>query len=67
MKISTAQFFKTNSEAMSKGQFEVSSLQAKLGSGKQLTSPSDDSSKANLISRFQSSLERKASIGKTLK
>ena len=58
MKISTAQFFKTNSEAMSKGQFEVSSLQAKLGSGKQLTSPSDDSSKANLISRFQSSLER---------
>lgn len=58
MKISTAQFFRTNSEAMSKGQFEVSSLQAKLGAGKQLISPSDDSSKANLISRFQSSLER---------
>jgi len=58
MKISTAQFFRTNSEAMSKGQFEVSSLQAKLGAGTQITSPSDDSSKANLISRFQSSLER---------
>jgi flagellar hook-associated protein 3 FlgL len=58
MKISTAQFFRANSEAMSKGQFEVSSLQAKLGAGTQLTSPSDDSSKTNLISQFQSSLER---------
>ena len=58
MKISTAQFFRVNAGAMSRGQSEVSSLQAKLGSGAQLTSPSDNSAKANLISRLQSSLER---------
>jgi flagellar hook-associated protein 3 FlgL len=58
MKISTAQFFRENAGAMSRGQSEVASLQAKLGSGAQLTSPSDNSAKANLISRLQSSLER---------
>lgn len=58
MKISTAQFFKSNATAMSDGQFSISEIQAKLGTGKQLTSPSQDVRKANLITRLQSSLER---------
>jgi len=60
MKISTAQFFRTNAEALTKGQFTVSELQAKLGSGKQLTSPSQDPHKSSLISRLESNLERQA-------
>ena len=56
MKISTAQFFRTNAEALSKGQYSVSDLQAKLGSGKQITSPSQDVQKANLISRLESNI-----------
>ena len=60
MKISTAQFFRTNADALTKGQFTVSELQAKLGSGKQLTSPSQDPQKASLISRLESDLERQA-------
>ena len=58
MKISTVQFFRSNSDALSSGQFEVSSLQAKLGTGEQLNAPSEDSTKANLIARLESSLER---------
>ena len=58
MKISTAQFFRTNADSMSKAQFEVSSLQAKLGSGTQLTSPSENAPKNNLISKLESALER---------
>ena len=58
MKISTAQFFRSNAEALTKGQFAVSELQAKLGSGKQLTSPSQDPHKSSLISRLESNLER---------
>lgn len=58
MKISTAQFFRSNAEALTKGQFTVSELQAKLGSGKQLTSPSQDPHKSSLISRLESNLER---------
>lgn len=58
MKISTAQFFKSNATAMSDGQFSISEIQAKLGTGKQLTSPSQDVQKTNLITRLQSSLER---------
>ena len=60
MKISTAQFFRSNAEALTKGQFTVSELQAKLGSGKQLTSPSQDPHQASLISRLESNLERQA-------
>ena len=60
MKISTAQFFRSNAEALTKGQFNVSELQAKLGSGKQLTSPSQDPHQASLISRLESNLERQA-------
>ena len=58
MKISTVQFFRSNSDALSSGQFEVSSLQAKLGTGEQLNAPSENSTKANLIARLESSLER---------
>ncbi len=58
MKISTTQFFKSNATAMSDGQFSISEIQAKLGTGKQLTSPSQDIQKTNLITRLQSSLER---------
>lgn len=58
MKISTAQFFRSNANAMSNGQFEVSSLQAKLGTGEQLNAPSEDPIKANFISRLESSLKR---------
>lgn len=60
MKISTAQFFRSNSAALSKGQFDASSLQARLGSGKQLTYPSEDPSKANLIARLESSVKRES-------
>ena len=60
MKISTAQFFRSNAEALTKGQFTVSELQAKLGSGKQLTSPSQDPYKASFVSRLESNLERQA-------
>ena len=42
MKISTSQFYNSNSSALSNGQASVSELQAKLGTGKQLTSPSQD-------------------------
>ena len=66
MKISTAQFFRSNSEAMSKGQFEVSSLQAKLGSGKQITTPSDDPKRANLVSRLESALKRQSVYQKNI-
>lgn len=66
MKISTAQFFRSNSDALSRGQFEVSSLQAKLGSGEQLNTPSEDFTKANLISRLESSLERQGVYQKNI-
>ena len=60
MKISTAQFFRSNAEALTNSQFTVSELQAKLGSGKQLTSPSQDPQKASLVSRLESNLQRQA-------
>ena len=66
MKISTAQFFRSNSDALSRGQFEVSSLQAKLGSGEQLNTSSEDFTKANLISRLESSLERQGVYQKNI-
>ena len=66
MKISTAQFFRSNSDALSRGQFEVSSLQAKLGTGEQLNAPSEDSTKANLISRLESSLKRQGVYQKNI-
>ncbi len=58
MKISTTQFFNSNATAMSDGQFSISEIQAKLGTGKQLTAPSQDAQKTNLIARLQSSLQR---------
>ena len=66
MKISTSQFYNSNSSALSNGQASVSELQAKLGTGKQLTSPSQDAQKANLISRLESSLERQAVYKKNI-
>ena len=66
MKISTSQFYSSNSSALSNGQVSVSELQAKLGTGKQLTSPSQDTQKANLISRLESSLERQAVYKKNI-
>lgn len=58
MKVSTSQFFQTNANALSRGQSAVSEIQGKLGSGKQLTSPSQDSKKTNQISRLESTLQR---------
>lgn len=58
MKVSTSQFFQTNANALSRGQSSVSEIQGKLGSGKQLTSPSQDSKKTNQISRLESTLQR---------
>lgn len=58
MKISTAQFFKANADSMSRGQSKVSGIQAKLGSGKVINSPSEDTTKANTISKMEAQLEK---------
>lgn len=58
MKISTAQFFKANADSMSRGQSKVSDIQAKLGSGKVINSPSEDTTKANTITKMEAQLEK---------
>ena len=58
MRVSTNQFYQVNGEQMSSGQSKVAELQAKLGSGKQIVKPSEDPSKANLISGLEGAKKR---------
>ena len=58
MRVSTNQFYKVNGEQMSTGQGKVAELQAKLGSGKQILKPSEDTGKANLISGLEGAKKR---------
>lgn len=60
MRISTAQYYKTNADQLQARQNKVAEVQAKLGSGKQLLHPSENPSKADLISRLESGKERQA-------
>ena len=64
MRISTAQYYKTNADQLQTRQNKVAEVQAKLGSGKQLLHPSENPSKADLISRLESGKERQAVYGK---
>ncbi len=66
MRISTAQYYKTNTEQLQSRQNQVAEIQAKLGSGKQILHPSENPSKADLISRLESAKERQGVYGKNL-
>ena len=66
MRISTAQYYKTNTEQRQSRQNQVAEIQAKLGSGKQILHPSENPSKADLISRLESAKERQGVYGKNL-
>ena len=66
MRISTAQYYKTNADQLQTRQNKVAEIQAKLGSGKQLLHPSENPSKADLISRLESGKERQAVYGKNV-
>ena len=66
MRISTAQYYKTNTEQLQSRQNKVAEIQAKLGSGKQRLHPSENPSKADLISRLESAKERQGVYGKNL-
>ena len=66
MRISTAQYYKTNADQLQTRQNKVAEVQAKLGSGKQLLHPSENPSKADLISRLESGKERQAVYGKNV-
>ena len=66
MRISTAQYYKTNTEQLQSRQNKVAEIQAKLGSGKQILHPSENPSKADLISRLESAKERQGVYGKNL-
>ena len=66
MRISTAQYYKTNTEQLQSRQNRVAEVQAKLGSGKQILHPSENPSKADLISRLESAKERQGVYGKNL-
>tara|TARA_B100001057_G_scaffold335815_1_gene336545 strand:+ start:399 stop:1283 length:885 start_codon:yes stop_codon:yes gene_type:complete len=66
MRISTAQYYKTNADQLQARQSKVAEVQAKLGSGKQLLHPSENPSKADLISRLQSGKERQAVYSKNV-
>ena len=66
MRISTAQYYKTNTEQLQSRQNRVAEIQAKLGSGKQILHPSENPSKADLISRLESAKERQGVYGKNL-
>ena len=66
MRISTAQYYKTNTEQLQSRQNRVAEVQAKLGSGKQILHPSENPSKADLISRLESAKERQGDYGKNL-
>ena len=58
MKISNSQLFDTSIGQMTRKQSEISQMQAKLASGKQLVKPSDDAHKAALIQRLNSAMQR---------
>ena len=66
MRISTAQYYRVNAEQMQARQNKVAESQAKLGSGKQMLHPSEDPSKADLISRLESARERQGVYGKNI-
>ena len=66
MRISTTQYYKTNTEQLQSRQNKVAEIQAKLGSGKQILHPSENPSKADLISRLESAKERQGVYGKNL-
>ena len=66
MRISTAQYYKTNADQLQTRQNKVAEVQAKLGSGRQLLHPSENPSKADLISRLESGKERQAVYGKNV-
>ena len=66
MRISTAQYYKTNADQLQARQNKVAEVQAKLGSGKQLLHPSENPSKADLISRLESGKGRQAVYSKNV-
>ncbi len=66
MRVSTSQFYRVNSDQMRLAQSNVSELQAKIGSGRQMTHASEDPGKANLISRLESAKERQATYSKNV-
>ena len=66
MRISTAQYYKTNADQLQARQNKVAEVQAKLGSGKQLLHPSENPTKADLISRLESGKERQAVYSKNV-
>ena len=66
MKISTAQFYRSSTDQMVRSQSEVAQLQTKLGSGKQLNTPSDDPQKSNAIARLEGALERQSIYQKNI-
>ena len=66
MRISTAQYYRVNAEQMQARQNKVAESQAKLGSGKQMLHPSEDPSKADLISRLESARERQGVYSKNI-
>ena len=51
---------------MVKAQSDVAQLQTKLGSGKQLNTPSDDPQKSNAIARLEGALERQSVYQKNI-
>ena len=66
MRISTAQYYKTNADQLQARQNKVAEVQAKLGSGKQLLHPSENPSKADLISRLESGKGRQGAYSKNV-
>jgi flagellar hook-associated protein 3 FlgL len=66
MRISTAQYYRVNAEQMQARQNKVAESQAKLGSGKQMLHPSENPSKADLISRLESAKERQGVYSKNI-
>lgn len=66
MRISTAQYYRVNAEQMQARQNKVAESQAKLGSGKQILHPSEDPTKADLISRLESARERQGVYSKNI-
>ena len=65
MRISTAQYYRVNAEQMQARQNKVAESR-RAGSGKQMLHPSEDPSKADLISRLESARERQACTAKIL-
>ena len=66
MRISTASLFNTSTQQLQARQNSAAESQAKLGSGKQLLNPSDDTDKANLIASLNSAKARYQVYGRNL-